>query len=606
MAAAENRIAPTTHTGELMEIARKAMATHPRDRYPSVRDFQAAVRDYQAHTESLHLTEEARKDLDRARATDIYDDYAQAVYACRQALDLWAENREAAALLVEARAAYAGSALARGDLDLADSVLDPDEPAHADLAARIAGRRRERTRRERRVRVLTRVAQGLAIGVIVILAVATAWISREYLRAERSEREAVDARNQALASLEVAEDERARAEAARVTAEAAREAEREQRLLAQAAEERARAEEARALEAEQQALAALEAVVRARSAEEAARARAEAAEMMAEQAQEELSRSGLLRDVTWWTFDAAEAAERQAAAAARTGLPARRSVSLPGGEALRFALVPAGAFVMGSPADEPNRAGGEHLHRVTITRPFYMAVGELTVAEAAAALGSPGGEGAGGGAGAGGVEPADGRGGGPEVAAPDGGTPAGDLPRTDISWDEVTTELLPALNRHAPDGFRFRLPTEAEWEYACRAGTATSFYTGEGAEAMSRAGWYLFNSDRKIHPAGRKLPNPWGLRDLHGNIAEFCADGFLPAFYLESPTDDPLARTDEPRRVVRGGSCLNLAEHCRSAYRSWAHRENRYKFLGVRLVLEPLGIAPDPAASAEPAAAPAE
>ncbi len=607
MAAAENRIAPATRGGELMEIARKAMSTHPRDRYPGVRDFQAAIREYQAHTESLHLVEEARKTLERARSSDAYDDYAQAVYACRQALDLWRGNREAASLLIEARAASAESALGRGDLDLADSVLDPDEPAHADIAGRIGNRRQERIARERRLRGLTRLAQGLALGVILILAVATVWIWQEYLRAEQNERQALDARNQALASLEVAEDERARAESARQTAENAREAEREQRLLAESAERKAREEEARAVEAEAEALAALEAVVRARSAEEAARARADAAEMMAEQVQEELSRSGLLRDDDWWTFDPAVAQERQAEAAAEAGLPPRRAVSLPGGEALEFALIPAGSFVMGSPADETDRAGGEHLHRVNITRPYYLAVHELTVAESAAVL-ETAGDGAGTGGGADAAEAGEGMEGAgqaPAGEAPDAGAPAGSLPRTDISWDEVKTRLLPALNRHAPEGFHFRLPTEAEWEYACRAGTGTPFYTGEGTEAMSRAGWYLFNSDRKIHSAGQKLPNPWGIQDLHGNVAEFCEDGFLPAFYLESPTDDPLATTDEPRRVVRGGSCLNLAEHCRSAYRSWAHRENRYKFLGVRLVMEPVAVPGDDAAVSLPDESPA-
>ncbi|MCX7935541.1 MAG: formylglycine-generating enzyme family protein, partial [Planctomycetota bacterium] len=296
--------------------------------------------------------------------------------------------------------------------------------------------------------------------------------------------------------------------------------------------------------------------------EEEARAQAKAAEVMAAKAQEDLARSGMLLDNSWWRLTPEQAAEQQRAAAAVLGWPVERRVELAAGVELTLMLIPSGAFAMGSPAAEAKRAGWEYLHRVEITKPFYLSRYEMTEAQWLAAVGAlPGGR---------------------KVAA------AAKMPATEISWDDVQQRLLPNLNRLAPPGFAFRLPTEAEWEYACRAGAVTAYYAGADIEALERCGWYIFNSDRRVHEVGSKAANAWGLYDMHGNVAEWCEDLHDPLYYLRSPVADPVLRQEGRQRVTRGGSCLNLAEHCRCAYRSYANRDSRYKFLGVRVALAPV------------------
>jgi len=139
-------------------------------------------------------------------------------------------------------------------------------------------------------------------------------------------------------------------------------------------------------------------------------------------------------------------------------------------------------------------------------------------------------------------------------------------------------------------GVGIALPTEAEWEHACRAGTKTNYYTGDRDVDLDRAGWYIANSKCRTHPVGQKAPNQWGIYDMHGNVSEHCQDVF--GWYDLSRTTDPQgAKVDTGRtrgsesRVVRGGSCREEKGRCRSAFRAFSLMHSRQHGLGFRVVI---------------------
>ncbi len=152
------------------------------------------------------------------------------------------------------------------------------------------------------------------------------------------------------------------------------------------------------------------------------------------------------------------------------------------------------------------------------------------------------------------------------------------LPVENVSWDDVQ-KFIHALNARN-DGYVYRLPTEAEWEYACRAGTA-----GDFAGSLDEMGWYMSNSGSQTHPVGTKKPNAWGLYDMHGNVLQWCQDWY--GDYPGGKVVDPQGPGSGSNRVIRGGSWGSDATNCRSAARHRYSPDNRAAGLGFRLVRAP-------------------
>lgn len=232
-----------------------------------------------------------------------------------------------------------------------------------------------------------------------------------------------------------------------------------------------------------------------------------------------------------------------------------------------FARVPAGEFLMGS----RNGGGDERpVHRVRISRSFEMGKFEVTQAQWEAVMGSnrdahaeP--------------EKESGAPGEPMVSDNPSHFKGSTLPVENVSWDDVQ-QFLRQLNR-LDSNHRYRLPTEAEWEYACRAGS-----TKESAGSLDAVAWYTSNSGGQTQPVGQKQPNAWGLYDMHGNVLEWVQDWYAHDYYRNGPATDPQGPESGSYRVYRGGSWYGSAADCRPAFRSFDLPGNRYYSLGLRLV----------------------
>lgn len=137
------------------------------------------------------------------------------------------------------------------------------------------------------------------------------------------------------------------------------------------------------------------------------------------------------------------------------------------------------------------------------------------------------------------------------------------------------------------EGKEYRLPTEAEWEYACRAGSATRWCFGDNASQLDEYAWYERNSGRTTHPVAQKKPNAWGLYDMHGNVWEWCADWYDADYDQQSPADDPKGPASGALRVVRGGSWFVVPGLSRSAIRVRNHPGVRIPVAGFRVARTP-------------------
>lgn len=234
-------------------------------------------------------------------------------------------------------------------------------------------------------------------------------------------------------------------------------------------------------------------------------------------------------------------------------------VNLPGGGTMTMVWIDPGAFVMGSPDREPGRASDEGpQHEVTITQGFYLGKHELTQAQWLAVIGTHPWE---------------------WVGVPNNPN----LPAVYISWDDIQT-FVDSLNT-AEGAEVYRLPTEAEWAYACRAREMATWSFGYDEGLMRDYAWYYDNTcgagECYVHEVGTKQPNAWGLHDMLGDVWEWCEDGFRS--YTSEPQADPIG-PNSPDRVIRGGYYELGAKQVRSATRS-SHAPNyRHGGIGARLL----------------------
>ena len=238
----------------------------------------------------------------------------------------------------------------------------------------------------------------------------------------------------------------------------------------------------------------------------------------------------------------------------RVRVPGERfTIKLPGDLPLTFAWCPAGTFTIGSNRDDAN-ADEKPAHTVTLTKGFFIGIYPVTQAQWKAALM--------------GSEPSN--------------FPGPDRPVEQVLWEE-SRKFCRQMSRQLKGRAEVRLPTSAQWEYACRAGTTSAYNTGDGEESLQKAGWYEANSGKETHPVGKLAPNAWGIYDMHGNIWEWCLDWY--AEYTPEDKTDPLGPETGSDRVFRGGGWGDSAKFCRSTYRSWFDPAVRYDALGFRIVM---------------------
>ena len=246
---------------------------------------------------------------------------------------------------------------------------------------------------------------------------------------------------------------------------------------------------------------------------------------------------------------------------------------------MKLALISAGKFTMGSPADELHRYADELQHQVAITRAFYLGVHEVTQGQYEKIMGTN-----------------------PSFFSANGGgkqrvesKDTSAYPVERVSWNDAV-EFCKKLSDK--EGKKYRLPTEAEWEYACRAGTKSVFHTGNDMNSnLANINGLSYSSYGKeasgpFHRSTVKIgeykdqANAFGLFDMHGNVQEWCSDWYAADYYKSSPKEDPSGPKDGAERVLRGGAWPSSAKACRSAMRNHLPPEDRVFTAGFRVVME--------------------
>jgi formylglycine-generating enzyme len=226
---------------------------------------------------------------------------------------------------------------------------------------------------------------------------------------------------------------------------------------------------------------------------------------------------------------------------------------------MKLNKIPAGTFLMGSPETEEGRYGSEHQHEVTITKAFYIQTTEVTQGQWKAVMDTEVWQGKR----------------GPNYAA------------SFVSWNDAVAYCKTLSEK---EGKTYRLPTEAEWEYACRAGTNTTWSFGDDEASLGDYAWFGKNAyaigEEYAHQVGLKKPNAFGLYDMHGNVHEWCHDYYKGFSYKQSPAQDPTGPVTGSFRVLRGGSWNINTRGARSAFRSWFGADVRNNNLGFRVVRE--------------------
>jgi formylglycine-generating enzyme required for sulfatase activity len=248
---------------------------------------------------------------------------------------------------------------------------------------------------------------------------------------------------------------------------------------------------------------------------------------------------------------------RSLAARLPTAVPAQTGKTCTNTIDTEFILIPAGAFTMCADKNSEEADDDETPpHRVTLSQPFYLGKYPVTQAEWEAVMGS---------------NPSQFKGRGNPVE--------------NVSWNDVQTFIQGLNAKEGTD--KYRLPTEAEWEYAARAGTKSAYSFGDDAGQSGQYAWYQDNSCNQTHPVGQKPPNPWGLYDMHGNVCEWVKDWYDKSYYRRSPATDPAGPSSGDFRVLRGGSWHDSARRLRSANRNRGKPDYRFEFLGFRLARSP-------------------
>jgi formylglycine-generating enzyme required for sulfatase activity len=236
---------------------------------------------------------------------------------------------------------------------------------------------------------------------------------------------------------------------------------------------------------------------------------------------------------------------------------------------MKLVLIPKGTFQMGSPIEEAGADDDEEQHQVTISNDYYLGVTEVTQGQYEKVMGTN-----------------------PSyfqkrvIRKSDSSM----YPVEQVSWEDAVKfcKKLSDLPEEKAAGRVYRLPTEAEWEYACRAGSKTAYSFGEGSKSLGDYAWFDGNSNNQTHPVGEKKANAWGLYDMHGNVWEWCSDWY--GEYPKGAVSDPVGPREGSYRVIRGGSWNNEAAFCRSAPRYGDLPSVRSLSYGFRVALSPSGI----------------